>query len=80
MRCNLGMALSQIPGKMPDAIAMFESALQINPNLVEAHFLLGTALAQMPGRTQDAAAEYQTALQLRPDFEPAKQALAELPK
>jgi hypothetical protein len=36
MRVNFGNALSQVPGRMPDAIAQYEAAVKINPDLPEA--------------------------------------------
>ncbi len=65
---NLGNALSQIPGREPDAIAEYQAAIRINPNYAEAHFNLGNVLARTPGRLQDAIAEYQAALRIRPEY------------
>jgi tetratricopeptide (TPR) repeat protein len=68
---NLGVALSKIPGRMPDAIAEYQTALRINPDLVEAHVGLGDALSEIPGRLSDAMVEYQTALRINPDSDEA---------
>ena len=59
----------QQPGRLPDAIAHFEAALRINPDLAQAHFNLGNALSQLPGRLPDALAEYEAALRITPDPE-----------
>jgi tetratricopeptide (TPR) repeat protein len=65
---NLGDALSQLPGRLPDAIAQFQAALRIRPNYADAHYNLGNALARMPGRLPDAVAEYHAALGIEPGF------------
>jgi tetratricopeptide (TPR) repeat protein len=65
---NLGHALSQLPGRLPDAIAQYETALRIEPNYAAAHSNLGSALAQVPGRMPDAMAEFQAALRIDPDY------------
>jgi tetratricopeptide (TPR) repeat protein len=63
---------------MDEAIAEFQAAIRLNPNLAQAHFDLAAAYAQTPGRMQDAVAECQTALRLNPDFAPATELLQEL--
>jgi tetratricopeptide (TPR) repeat protein len=65
---NLGDTLSRMPGRVPDAIAEFETALRIWPDYTDAHYNLGNALAQIRGGFPDAIAEYQRALKLEPDF------------
>jgi tetratricopeptide (TPR) repeat protein len=65
---NLGQALTQMPGRLPDAIAELQAALRIDPNYAAAHSNLGSALAQMPGRLPDAIAEFQAALRIDPDY------------
>jgi tetratricopeptide (TPR) repeat protein len=81
--CNLGIALAQMPGRLPDAMAQFEAALRINPNYAEAHDNLAMALAKMPGRLPDAIAHYEAALQIKPTDAGAHnnlgRALAEMP-
>jgi protein O-mannosyl-transferase len=64
---NLGQALTHVPGRLPDAIAELQAALQINPNYAAAHSNLGSALAQMPGHLPDAITEFQAALRIDPD-------------
>jgi protein O-mannosyl-transferase len=80
---NLGNALSQLPGRLPDAIAQYEIALRIRPDYEEAHNGLGSALAQMPGRLPDAIAQYQAALSVKADYAEAYynlgNALSQLP-
>ena len=66
---NLGNALLQMPGRLPQAISHFEAALRMNPNLVKAHTNLGYALSQIPGRLPEAIAEYEAALRLYTDPE-----------
>jgi len=65
---NLGVALEEIPGRRPEAIAEFQAALRIKPNYAEAHYNLGTQLAQIPGRQPEAIAEFQAALRLRQNY------------
>jgi protein O-mannosyl-transferase len=59
---NLGLALAQLPGRLPDAMAEYQRALQIDPNFQAAHLNLGLALAQLPGRLPDAITQYQKAI------------------
>ncbi|MCX6627470.1 MAG: tetratricopeptide repeat protein [Candidatus Solibacter sp.] len=61
-RVNLGLALAQMPGRLPDAIAEYQTALRTAPNLYAAHLNLGLALMSIPGRSQDAIAEYRKAI------------------
>jgi tetratricopeptide (TPR) repeat protein len=72
---NLGTALAQLPGRLPDAIAEFESALRIRPDYAEAHYNLGNALARMPGRLPDAMVEYEAALRGAPNLAEAHYSL-----
>jgi len=65
---NLGLAWSQVPGRMNDAIAQYQEALRLNPDDADAHHNLGVAWSLMPGRLDDAVAQYQEALRLRPSF------------
>jgi len=73
---NLGSALSEIPGGLPDAIAHYQAALRIWPDYAEAHNNLGSALAQMPGHLPGAIAEFTAALRVKPDFPQAHRNLA----
>ena len=47
---SLGLALERDPDRLPEAIAEYETALQIQPDFVEAHNNLANALARLPGR------------------------------
>jgi tetratricopeptide (TPR) repeat protein len=75
---NLGLLLAPQPGRVPEAIAEYQAALEIEPNYPEAHFNLGSALAHsgMPEKLPDAIAEYQEALRLKPDYVEAHYNLA----
>jgi tetratricopeptide (TPR) repeat protein len=64
-------------GKVREAIAHYEEALRIDPDLVEAHYNLGVAL-EKAGRVPEAMQHYQQALKLRPDITAARDALARL--
>jgi len=64
---NLGSALLEIPGRMPDAIGEYQRAVQIYPNYAEAHNNLGALLLES-GRTTEAVVEYQAAVRLDPDY------------
>ncbi len=63
---NLGNALLQ-KGKVEEAIAHFQKALQINPNYAEAHYNLGNVLLHK-GSVDEAIIHYQRALQIKPDY------------
>jgi tetratricopeptide (TPR) repeat protein len=65
---NLGIALSGIPGRLPEAIAQHQAALRIDPNHADVHYNLGNALSSMPGRLPEAIAEYHAALRIDPDY------------
>ena len=65
---TLGLAWSQVPGRLPDAIAQYEEALRLRPGFARAHYNLGLTWSQMPGRLPDAIAQYQEALRLKPDL------------
>ena len=54
-------------GRIDEAVAHFEKALEIKPDYAEAHIDLGTALAN--GRRMDEAiAHFQKALEIKPDY------------
>jgi len=57
-----------MPGRLAEAIAHYEAALRLQPDLAEAHYNLGMALAQIPGRLPDAIAHCEAAVRLKPDF------------
>ena len=80
---NLGLAWSEMPGRLNDAIAQYQEALRVNPDSAEAHNKLGLEWSKLPGRLQDAVIQYQEALRLQPDYVEAHNnlgiALAQLP-
>jgi tetratricopeptide (TPR) repeat protein len=63
---NLGVALAEMPGQLPEAIAHYRAALAIQPDSARAHTDLGSALAKLPGRLPEAIAEYRAALRISP--------------
>ena len=63
---NLGLILSQIPGRMPEAIGQYRAALRIDPRNAEAHLNLGYALTKVPGDLSEAIAEDEAAVRLVP--------------
>ena len=63
---NLGSALLDSPGRLPEALEHLRSAAQLNPESASIHSDLGTAYARM-GNLQQAVAEFQTALRIAPD-------------
>jgi tetratricopeptide (TPR) repeat protein len=64
---NLGNALLEIPGRMPEALSEYQRALRIHPDYADAHNNLGAILLES-GRTTEAVAEYQAAVRLDPDY------------
>jgi tetratricopeptide (TPR) repeat protein len=63
---NLGNLLLEIPGRLPDAIAEYQSALRIKPDFAQVHSVLGMALATIPGRLPEAISHYEVALKINP--------------
>ena len=64
-RCNLGVVLFQ-KGRVDEAVAQYQKALEINPNYVAAHYNLGNALFQK-GQLDEALAQYQKAVEINPN-------------
>lgn len=64
---NLGSVLIDLPGRVSDALACFETALRLKPDFVEARYNYGVALLHLPGRLPDAIATFQAVLQQKPD-------------
>ncbi len=62
---NLGLALA-MRGRMDEAIARHQKALEIKPDSAEAHNNLGIALARR-GRYDEAIAHFRKALEIKPD-------------
>jgi tetratricopeptide (TPR) repeat protein len=65
---NLGNALLEVPGRLPDAISHLQAALSINPDSAATHTDLGNALSKLPGRLPDAIAEYRAAVRIDGDL------------
>jgi tetratricopeptide (TPR) repeat protein len=80
---NLGHALSELPGRLPESMAEYKTALRIQPDYAQAHYNLGVAFARMPGRLSDAIGEFQAAIRIQPDYTDATYnlgtALAKMP-
>ena len=66
---NLGVAFEH-QGRLPEAMAEYRKAMQIEPKRVETHNNLANLLDDA-GKTNEALVEYQTALKLDPKAEPA---------
>jgi tetratricopeptide (TPR) repeat protein len=69
MRIMFGNALSAMPGRRAEAIAQYEAAVRIDPNLPEAHYVLGLALVKIPGRMPEAIRELEVGVRIQPDPE-----------
>lgn len=65
---NLGRVFLETPGRLPDAISEYETALRIEPGYALAHYSLATALSKTPGRTASAIEHYRAALRSEPDY------------
>jgi tetratricopeptide (TPR) repeat protein len=63
---NLGNTLLQ-KGRVDEAIAQYQQALQIKPDYVGAHINLGIALLRK-GQVDEAIVHFQMALQINPDY------------
>jgi tetratricopeptide (TPR) repeat protein len=63
---QIGIRLAQ-QGRLAEALASFQRALQLQPGLPQTHNNLGIAL-QDQGRLEEAVASYRRALALRPDY------------
>lgn len=75
------LALSKLYLKRGDAqlaLPHLEIAVSLQPDQVEANFLLAETLRRL-GRSEDARQYYEQTLSLNPDFTPAQQALEALP-
>jgi protein O-mannosyl-transferase len=64
---NLGYEFTRIRGRMPEAVAEYETALRIRPDYPEAHYNLGNAFLQT-SRPLDAIDQYQSALRSAPGY------------
>lgn len=65
---NLANYLVNVPGKVPEAVGLWEAALRIDPDSVAAHTGLGNALARIPGQLPESFPHLQAALRLAPDW------------
>jgi tetratricopeptide (TPR) repeat protein len=75
MACNnLGIAYYRI-GRLPEAIAAYHGAVQLDPAFAEVRSNLGAALAQS-GRLAEAIVEFEQAAKLNPDSAKARQNLS----
>jgi protein O-mannosyl-transferase len=63
---NLGLALDH-KGRVDEAIAQYQKALEINADNAEVHNNLGMDLMEK-GKADEAIAHFQEALQIKPDF------------
>ena len=59
--------------KFPEAGSTFESAIKLDPNHAESHFMLGKVYLNL-GKLKEAAAEYEMYLKLQPDGKNAAEA------
>jgi tetratricopeptide (TPR) repeat protein len=73
---NLGNVLLAIPGRVPDAIAEYQTALRLKPDWAEAHYNLAMILSRTPGYLSEAIAEYKTAIRIKPKLTQAHYNLA----
>jgi len=71
---NLGVVLRE-SHRIQEAIARYQQAARIKPDLPEAHYSLGVAFAEN-GRVQDAIGQYEQALRIEPHYVNAQNNLA----
>jgi tetratricopeptide (TPR) repeat protein len=71
---NLGIALLQ-QGRLDEALAQYQQALQNKPGYADAHVNLGLALLQKR-RVDEAVSHYREALRINPNHAPARVNLA----
>jgi tetratricopeptide (TPR) repeat protein len=62
---NLGNAFLK-QGKLDDAVAQYQKALEIQPGLASVHYNLGNAFLDL-GKLDDAIAQYRKTLEIRPN-------------
>ncbi|HEY1763674.1 MAG TPA: tetratricopeptide repeat protein [Opitutaceae bacterium] len=68
---NLGLAWSKLPGRSDDAIAQYQEAIRLKPDVAETHTNLGKLWAAMPGRLDAAITEFREALRIDPGYSDA---------
>jgi tetratricopeptide (TPR) repeat protein len=71
---NLGFDLLQKEGRVDEAIAHFEKALEIDPATASTQFNLGDAFREK-GQMDEAITHYRKALQIKPDYAEAHNGL-----
>ena len=64
---QLGNALLEVPGRLPDAISHLQESVSLNPDSPQSRTDLGNALSKLPGRMPDAIAQYRAAIRIDPD-------------
>jgi WD40 repeat protein/serine/threonine protein kinase/cytochrome c-type biogenesis protein CcmH/NrfG len=69
LHVNLG-SLVATTRRLAEAEESFRKAVELQPNLVEAHFSLALCLGQQ-GKTKDAIATFRKAITVKPDYAPA---------
>ena len=62
----LGVILS-VQGKFLQAVSSYDKAIELNPNIAEAHSNRGNALINL-GRLEEAVSSYDKAIELKPNF------------
>lgn len=70
VRNNLGVLYLRMPGRVPQAIVQFESAVRNNPEYADAQLNLGYALLRKNARSREAQDHLDAALRLKPDLAP----------
>lgn len=68
---NLGVELAKA-GRVPEAIAHLEAALQWKPGFAEAHNNLGVVLSGIRGREAEALGNFAAAVKAKPDYADAR--------
>ena len=69
--------MAQDANDWESALRYFEKALEIDPNLAEAHYNLGITLKEL-GRLDDAEASFTQAIAMKPNYAEAQHSLVEL--
>ena len=64
---QLGNALLEVPGRLPDAISHLQESVSLNPDSPQSRTDLGNALSKLPGRMPDAIAQYRAAIRIDPE-------------
>jgi len=77
-RNNLGSVLESKPGRLKEAIAEYQAALELEPRFPQPHLNLASALAKLedPADVPEVLAQYGAALRLKPDYAEAHTGLA----